>query len=801
MQANVGALAAGYEAVKKGEYQKAIQILETFCQSYTDTSSKDYLQAQMWLVKAYQGSKEIEKAIALCRQMAKYEQPQVASWAEKILPQLIAQRQAELKAKNNSEAPAKQKSLLLETGKQALKQRRYSDAVQALEEFLETCAQQNSNEYSQAQILLIKAWKGSGELEKAHSLCQQLLESSDPLVKSWAEQTLPSLVVRVKSQKVEKEESSPKQQRIQLPKAGRAIKTGVKLTIAGFAGSLGLASSVTISLLLGMVFVLCLELTYIVVKSENSLVFSEIILMIMGIAIALTILFNIIIFFLSPILMDIIQKFFYGTEWVTLAQIERKSPEAGRVIRQVCKEKNIEYPRLGIINDQNPTAFTYGSLPNNARIVVSEGLFTYLDDDEIATVYAHELGHIVHRDFVIISLVATLLQIIYLIYRFTKNMEYSIDNNLLKSAVENAAATAYFFYELGNYLILYLSRTREYFADYFAAKVTGNPNGLSRALVKIAYGIVEEGKRSQQPSMLIQGTRALGIYDHKAAAISGTAYRIASNPQEIGKVFLWDMFNPWGWWVELNSTHPLTGKRIRALSTYAEQLGLETEFDMARVVREGKKLSKRRLYGAFLFDLFIYRADWIIGVSGLIGSLWVSVFTRNWQIFFFLWFSSIGIGILLKNIFMFPQPPKAVECDILKLMCDPYASPLRGRFVQLQGQVIGRGNAGYKLGSELKFQDRTGYILLRFKSRFGALGNLLFGAKANRLIGAQGVAIGWFRRGITPWMDLFKLKLENDMVVNSYPRFWNLVIGFGMIILGCIFLAMIQMMFRGMTGG
>jgi hypothetical protein len=46
--------------------------------------------------------------------------------------------------------------------------------------------------------------------------------------------------------------------------------------------------------------------------------------------------------------------------------------------------------------------------------------------------------------------------------------------------------------------------------------------------VKIAYGILEEGSRTKEPSRLIEGTRALGIYDHKAAASTGTAYRIAS---------------------------------------------------------------------------------------------------------------------------------------------------------------------------------------------------------------------------------------------------------------------------------
>ncbi|MFM6311252.1 MAG: M48 family metalloprotease, partial [Dolichospermum sp.] len=249
-------------------------------------------------------------------------------------------------------------------------------------------------------------------------------------------------------------------------------------------------------------------------------------------------------------------------------EIENLSPETGEIIRQVCQQKNIKIPRLGIIQDQNPTAFTYGSLPNSARLVVSQGLFTYLDDDEVATVYAHELGHIVHWDFAVMTVASTLVQICYLIYSTARRFTSGGDDNKIKDALKTAGFVAYIFYIIGTYLLLYLSRTREYFADHFAAETTGNPNGLSRALVKIAYGIVEEGSRAQEPSRLIEGTRALGIYDHKAASSTGTAYRISSDPQKIGRVFLWDMFNPWGLWMELNSPHPLTGKRVRALSTY-----------------------------------------------------------------------------------------------------------------------------------------------------------------------------------------------------------------------------------------
>ena len=61
-----------------------------------------------------------------------------------------------------------------------------------------------------------------------------------------------------------------------------------------------------------------------------------------------------------------------------------------------------------------------------------------------------------------------------------------------------------------------------------------------------------------------------------------------------GRLFLWDLFNTQAWWVELNSTHPLTGKRVRTLSNYTEQLGLAMEFDMGHVVTEGKSLSEQK---------------------------------------------------------------------------------------------------------------------------------------------------------------------------------------------------------------
>lgn len=562
-----------------------------------------------------------------------------------------------------------------------------------------------------------------------------------------------------------------------LQKAGRAKKAGVKL-VQKTGGNLVLASGVTITLLLGMVLALSLAAVFIIDSPDPIVGFS--------IALAITLTFNIAAFFLSPYLMDLTQNWLYNTRWVSLAEIEGKSPETAKVIQKICQQHKLKQPRLGIIDDQNPTAFTYGSFPDSARLVVSEGIFTYLDDEEVATVYAHELGHIVHWDFAVMTLASTLVQITYLIYTTARRLGRS-GGEKVKDAAGTVAAVAYFFYLAGTYLLLYLSRTREYFADHFAAETTGNPNALSRALVKIAYGILEEGQRATEPSRLLEGTRALGIYDAKAATSTGTAYRISSEPEKIGRVFLWDMFNPWAWWMELNSTHPLTGKRVRALSTYAEQLGLDIEFDMGKIVGEGHNLSKRKLYGNFAFDLLLYGAETLglflgFGVGFLLSA-------TNEMMIVACPLIGLGTGILLKTLVMFPKYNQAESLDVLTLMSDPYASPLRGQPAKLEGELIGRGDAGYAFGSDLKLQDKTGMIYLRYASRFGPIGNFLFGMKrVESLIGMEVNALGWFRRGVAPWMDLIQLESDSGTTVNSYHRFWSFVMAVGAIAIGIAFL-------------
>jgi Zn-dependent protease with chaperone function len=738
-------LSRGLEALKQKRFQDAINALEYHCQRHPNPTANDYLQAQMSLVQAYQHNGQLDLALERCDALTQSSNSQVQQWAQTVYQSL---QQRWLAERANSPEPARP----------AFRQAAPAEAGLSSPELTNVApsnAQPNAAPPNVASPNVASPNAAPPGETSPNRI--DLTQPSTP-----AHLPSPSLATG---------------------KAGRAATAGgTRLAIASFAGNLALASGVTLSLLLGMVLVLVLSVLLLQNTSNPFL----------GLMIALlvTLGFNGIVFFLSPILMDLVQRWLYGTRWVTLAELAQASPETAQVIEHVCQQRGVRPPRLGLIDDQNPTAFTYGALPNSARLVVSQGLFTYLDDDEVAAVYAHELGHIVHWDFAIMTLAATLVQILFLLYSFARQLGRGRGNGNTKNIALATAAIAYLFYWVGTYLVLYLSRTREYYADHFAAEITGNPNGLSRALVKIAYGIVTEAEKAQEPSRLIEGTRALGIYDPKAATSTGTAYRMAAQPERIGRVFLWDMFNPWAWWMELNSTHPLTGKRVRALSTYAEQLGLPIEFDMGRIIGEGKHLDKRKLYAGFVLDVIIFNAPLVgatLGILVMLLSLSTNVLAGLGLLSPLLigW----GIGLLVKMVAMFPDLKTVIESDVLTLMANPYASPLRGQPVQLTGQLIGRGDAGSKLGADLKLQDSTGLMYLHYSSRFGPIGNALFGwSKVKSFLGESVQSVGWFRRGVAPWVDLARLHTQDGRTVKSYHRFWTLLLGGGSLLFGILLL-------------
>ena len=500
--------------------------------------------------------------------------------------------------------------------------------------------------------------------------------------------------------------------------------------------------------------------------------------------IALTILTNIILWLVNPTITDWLQGFFYKTRWISFEEFQGQHPEAAGLLRQVCETYRIKIPRLRIIDDANPTAYCYGSYRNNARIVISEGIFKYLNPEEQKAVIGHELGHIINRDFIVMTVAVTLLQILYEIYyAFLRAKRRRSGKGDITPFI---GIIAFILYLIGSYLVLYLSRTREYLADNFSATATNNPDALSMALVKIAYGIASETDTAAT-QRLLGSTRAMGIYDYKAAQSIGSAFRVATqrssreSSRDLIQIFLYDLVSPWALVSEFSSTHPLTGKRIRALSVFAQENGIASQFDFEKVMQEAESVDRSRLYRGFAVGIVV----WALPALAILAALGIMVIQ---PLLLPVAVMIAGAAMLGQGLYKFRRIQTGPEkATVFELMKDPYANPLRGRFVELEGVIIGKADAGSYLGEDMKMQDRSECLInLNYESVIPLLGDLWFGlTKAGKLIGKNAQATGWFRRTTYQVVDLDALVLEGQ-VIRSYTRFWGIVPGILLVLLGVV---------------
>jgi Zn-dependent protease with chaperone function len=539
------------------------------------------------------------------------------------------------------------------------------------------------------------------------------------------------------------------------------------------------ASTLTLGILFSFVFMILLLVAYFA-NAINA-----------GLLIGLTVLFSFIGWLISPWMTDLMLRWFYKAQKIDPERFSLEHPELADFLNKTTSKHKVKIPALFIIEDRNPTAFCYGSYVNNSRLVVSRGIFEYLDIEEQKAVYGHELGHIINRDFIIMTVATTLLQVLYEVYViFCRNRRSRSSSGKSKDITPLIGLVSYIFWIIGSYLILYLSRTREYLADRFSAENTGNPNALSMALVKIAYGIAAEPDTEGSRRLLVS-TRAMGIYDYKSADSVGGAFGVFSKGQSSGqgrdlsKIFWFDIFSPWAKISEFSSTHPLTGKRVKALSETAREIGQEPRFDFASIEAGGRAaIDRSRLYNEFYQGVLIYFLPPIALCTGLVFWYYNRTMLAMIPVIF-------GFGFLAQGLYKFQMPLSQPEkTTVFDLMCDPYASPLKGRFVEVEGEVIGKAQAGSWLGEDVTMQDRSGgLIYLNYESLIPLFGNLFFAlTKANHLIGKHCISQGWFRRSTFQIIDVHAMNVDGQ-TIPSYTRFWGLFVGFLLILAGVAFAA------------
>ena len=343
-----------------------------------------------------------------------------------------------------------------------------------------------------------------------------------------------------------------------------------------------------------------------------------------------------ILFAVSTWLLDGLFKYFYKLEPFKFSQLASRYPETAKVLQQLATQYKISRPQLGLLPTNAPFALAYGNLPRNARIVVSDALLEQLEDDELATIIALHFSQIVKRDFIFFSGAIALLQIPFTLYwqiaKWGEKLSDRIPSaypqfiSLLLRWVSGLGATLFYgAYSLWRLPLLYFSRQRLYYSDRLAAEFTGNPNALSRALLKIAVGIAKQIEQRQETIWILEGFDLLMPVGYRQALSVGSL----PDKTPFADVLAWECTNDYRYWLGLFESHPLIGDRIYLLNRYANFWQLSLEIDLPTLIKPKEK--QRRFKIEEFFCLFLtlylgYLTSWIDWDRGLQQSIYSIIF-------------------------------------------------------------------------------------------------------------------------------------------------------------------------------
>jgi len=161
-------------------------------------------------------------------------------------------------------------------------------------------------------------------------------------------------------------------------------------------------------------------------------------------------------------------------------------------VRELAQKGGIPMPKLAIVADPTPYAFVFGRSARDATLAVHEGLLRNLNQEEIRGVIGHEIGHIRHKDFLVMTALSSLpiaratYEAAWLSGRTTGRKR---KGGGLGAALLAVAVVSYIVYVVSLLCVMKLSRLREHYADAYSAYVTGEPRWLESALTKITYGL------------------------------------------------------------------------------------------------------------------------------------------------------------------------------------------------------------------------------------------------------------------------------------------------------------------------
>ena len=191
---------------------------------------------------------------------------------------------------------------------------------------------------------------------------------------------------------------------------------------------------------------------------------------------------------------------------------ESDAPRLYQIIRELCTRAGLPMPRVYMIPVDQPNAFATGRNPKHAAVAVTRGIMQLLSEDELRGVLGHELTHVKNYDILITSVAATIgAAITYLGYAL---LWFGGDDNNSPLGVIGALALVLLAPLAATIIQLSISRQREFAADAGGAELTGNPESLASALLRLEEGakaMPVDVNQATEPLSLVRPFRGKGF--------------------------------------------------------------------------------------------------------------------------------------------------------------------------------------------------------------------------------------------------------------------------------------------------
>lgn len=174
--------------------------------------------------------------------------------------------------------------------------------------------------------------------------------------------------------------------------------------------------------------------------------------------------------------------------WSSGAKIVSREeyPKLHEIVERLSTNNGLPKPKVAMVNSSVPNAFATGKSPKSSLVAVTTGLLELLDDDELEAVIGHELTHVRSRDVLVLTLASVFSTVAWYLIQFGFYGGLQTRNRNSAGSGVIVLVVAVVTWVVSFLIIRAISRYREYSADRGGAIMTGKPDKLATALLKIS---------------------------------------------------------------------------------------------------------------------------------------------------------------------------------------------------------------------------------------------------------------------------------------------------------------------------